>query len=76
MKWAVPLYKGNGRAKLVFTPAVMKEKTYPPEQLELDRQAGSAPPSNPFTKVLDLLAPGIDSPRRRRPGGTTARSST
>src|SRR4029079_1214958 len=62
VKWAVPLYKGNGRAKLVFTPGAMKEKTYTPEQLELDRQARSAPPSNPFTKVLDLLAPGIDSP--------------
>ncbi len=62
VRWAVPLYKGNGRAKLIFTPAEMKEKTYPPDQLELDREAQFAPPSNPFTKVLDLLAPGIDYP--------------
>ena len=67
VKWAVPLYKGNGRAKLVFTPGVMKEKTYPPDRLELDRQARSAPPSNPFTKVLDLMAPGIDAPIAARP---------
>jgi len=57
VKWAVPLYKGTGRAKLVFTPAVMKENIYPPDQLELDRQARSGPPSNPFTKVLDLITP-------------------
>ncbi|QEH36272.1 FtsX-like permease family protein [Aquisphaera giovannonii] len=62
VKWAVPLYKGNGRAKLVFSPADMKARTYPAEQLEADRRAPHGPPSNPFTKVLDFLVPGIESP--------------
>ena len=62
VKWAVPLYKGNARAKLTFTPAELKEKTYPPQELERDRQATAGPVSNPFTKVLDMLKPGIDYP--------------
>lgn len=62
VKWAVPLYKGNGRAKLVFNPTEMKEKTYSPEQLQREREARSRPPGNPFTAVLDLLVPGIDHP--------------
>ncbi|MGC8643477.1 MAG: ABC transporter permease, partial [Isosphaeraceae bacterium] len=62
VKWAVPLYKGNGRAKLVFKPEEMKEKTYPADRLRLDRQTKARPPGNPFTAVLDLLAPGIDYP--------------
>ena len=61
VKWAVPLYKGNGRAKLIFTPAELKEKTYPPRPARA-RPAGTIrPPANPFTRVLDLVAPGIDS---------------
>ena len=39
VKWAVPLYKGNARAKLTFTPADLKEKTYLPQDLDRDRQA-------------------------------------
>ncbi|WP_250847007.1 ABC transporter permease [Aquisphaera insulae] len=62
VRWAVPLYKGNGRAKLVFSPGDLKSSTYTPEQLEADRQEAHGPPSNPFTKVLDLLVPGIDNP--------------
>ena len=62
VKWAVPLYKGNARAKLTFTPADLKEKTYPPHELERDRQTNPEPASNPFTKLLDLLIPGIDYP--------------
>jgi putative ABC transport system permease protein len=62
VKWAVPLYKGNARAKLVFSPAEMKEKTYPADELQRDRAAMSRPPGNPFTAVLDLLIPGIDAP--------------
>ncbi len=62
VKWAVPLYKGNARAKLTFSAAELKERTYPPRELERDRQARAAPPANPFTKVLDLLQPGIDYP--------------
>lgn len=59
VKWAVPLYKGNGRAKLTFDPAELKAKAYPPDRLEADRRqaAGSSSPSNAFTKVLDLFAP-------------------
>ncbi|MDR3617854.1 MAG: ABC transporter permease [Paludisphaera borealis] len=59
VKWAVPLYKGNGRAKLTFLPDAMKEKTFPADRLERDRQRAkqSAAPSNAFTKVLDLVAP-------------------
>ena len=60
--WAVPFYKGNARAKLTFTPAELKEKTYLPEDLDRDRQALAGPVSNPFTKVLDMLKPGIDYP--------------
>jgi putative ABC transport system permease protein len=62
VKWAVPLYKGNARAKLTFVPQQIQERTYPPEQLQLEREAKQGPPSNPFTKVLDTLRPGIDSP--------------
>ena len=62
VKWAVPLYKGNGRAKLTFVPADLKEKTYPPQRLEAERLAVTGPPSNPFTRVLDALVPGIDNP--------------
>jgi putative ABC transport system permease protein len=62
VKWAVPLYKGNGRAKLTFVPADLKAKTYPAQQLESERLALSGPPSNPFTRVLDALVPGIDYP--------------
>jgi len=59
VKWAVPLYKGNGRAKLVFRPDDLKEKTYPPDVLRREREspAPSSSPSNVFTKVLDLFAP-------------------
>src|SRR5262245_57989812 len=60
VKWAVPLYKGNARAKLTFVPAELKEKTYPPAELERDRSATPEPPSNPFTKVLDRFVPDID----------------
>lgn len=60
VKWAVPLYKGNARAKLTFVPAELKEKTYPPAELERDRRAAPEPPSNPFTKVLDRFVPDID----------------
>ena len=62
VKWAVPLYKGNARAKLTFTPADLKEKTYLPQDLDRDRQALAGRVSNPFTKVLDMLKPGIDYP--------------
>jgi len=62
VKWAVPLYKGNGRAKLTFIPAALKEATYPEDELVRDRRSRPGPPSNPFTKVLDLIVPGIDSP--------------
>jgi putative ABC transport system permease protein len=62
VKWAVPLYKGNARAKLTFVPAELKGMTYPPAELERDRKAKSEPPANPFTRVLDAIAPGIDSP--------------
>ncbi len=62
VKWAVPLYKGNARAKLTFIPDELKEKTYPAAELERERQAMAQPPSNPFTKVLDLIKPGIDYP--------------
>src|SRR5271166_3217128 len=62
VKWAVPLYKGNARAKLTFVPEDLKAKTYSTQQIELQRQAKGEPASNPFTKVLDLLQPGIDYP--------------
>ena len=62
VKWAVPLYKGNARAKLTFIPDELKENMYPPDQLERERQARAEPASNPFTKVLDLIKPGIDYP--------------
>ncbi|HWT77344.1 MAG TPA: hypothetical protein VN648_00860, partial [Candidatus Methylomirabilis sp.] len=62
VKWAVPLYKGTARAKLTFTAAELKEKTYPPQQLEREQRAMAEPVSNPFTKVLDLIKPGIDYP--------------
>ncbi len=58
VKWAVPLYKGNGRAKLTFLPAILKAKTFPPDRLARDRETRVEPPSNPFTKLLDLVAPG------------------
>ena len=38
VRWAVPLYKGNGRAKLTFLPDAMKEKTFPPDRLASDRE--------------------------------------
>ena len=59
VKWAVPLYKGNGRAKLTFDPDDLKAATFPPEALRRDRESAgrSASPSNVFTKVLDLFAP-------------------
>jgi putative ABC transport system permease protein len=60
VKWAVPLYKGNARAKLTFVPAEMKQKTYPPHEQDNDRAALTEPPSNPFTKILDLVQPEID----------------
>src|SRR5262245_2288367 len=62
VKWAVPLYKGIARAKLTFIPGELKEKTYPPHELERDRESRFEPPSNPFTRVLDALIPGIDHP--------------
>jgi putative ABC transport system permease protein len=62
VKWAVPLYKGNARAKLTFIPAEMQEKTLPPARLRRVQAAESAAASNPFTRVLDLLVPGIDAP--------------
>ena len=43
-------------------PADLKEKTYPPQRLEAERLAVTGPPSNPFTRVLDALVPGIDNP--------------
>src|SRR6516225_6791793 len=48
VEWAVPLYKGNARAKLTFVPAEMKAKTYPPRELKRDRAARPEPQSNPF----------------------------
>ncbi|MDG3003968.1 ABC transporter permease [Paludisphaera mucosa] len=59
VKWAVPLYKGNGRAKLIFDPDELKAKTYPAEALARERAeaARSGSPANVFTKVLDLFAP-------------------
>jgi putative ABC transport system permease protein len=62
VEWAVPLYKGNARAKLTFVPAEMKAKTYPPRELGRDRLTRSEPPSNPFTKVLDLVVHFNDNP--------------
>jgi len=65
VRWAVPLYKGNGRAKLTFLPDAMKEKTFPPDRFEADRKRARQPvaPANAFTRVLDLVAPsGGDSP--------------
>jgi putative ABC transport system permease protein len=62
VKWAVPLYKGNARAKLTFIPAEMKAKTYPAHELEKDRNTSLAAASNPFTSILDLVQPGIDNP--------------
>jgi putative ABC transport system permease protein len=62
VEWAVPLYKGNARAKLTFVPAEMKAKTYPPRELERDRMATPEPPSNPFTRVLDLVVHFNDTP--------------
>ena len=64
VKWAVPLYKGNARAKLTFVPDELKEKVYPRPLLELEqeRQRQGEPASNPFTKVLDLIRPGSDFP--------------
>ena len=71
VKWAVPLYKGNGRAKLIFTPAEMKEKTYPPDELELDRKAQSAPAVEPVHEGARPAGPGHRLPLcRRRRGGT------
>ncbi len=55
VKWAVPLYKGDARAKLTFTPAELREKTYLPQDLERDRRALAGPVSNPFTNVVDQI---------------------
>jgi putative ABC transport system permease protein len=59
VKWAVPLYKGNGRAKLTFDPGEIKAATYPPEVLKREREGPprSSSPSNVFTRGLDLFAP-------------------
>ena len=58
VKWAVPLYKGNARAKLTFDPEDLKARTLPPDRLEADRRrAEASSPSNAFTKILDLFAP-------------------
>jgi putative ABC transport system permease protein len=62
VKWAVPLYKGTARAKLTFTPDNIKENCYPTARLESDRNATIQSPSNAFTKVLEMFAPGIDDP--------------
>jgi len=63
VKWAVPLYKGNARAKLTFSPVELKEKTYPERELERDRRSVPQPPSNPFTLVLDRLRPDMKDVR-------------
>jgi putative ABC transport system permease protein len=60
VKWAVPLYKGNARAKLTFTPAELQARTYTSDQLKQSRQAGTPPPENPFTQVLELVAGVVD----------------
>ena len=61
VKWAVPLYKGNGRAKLVFTPACHEGEDLSARSARAGSSGPFGAPSNPFTKVLDLLAPGIDA---------------
>ena len=60
VKWAVPLYKGNARAKLVFSPTEMKERTYP--AVELRARSADRPE-----------APGQSVHRRPRSSGTRHR---
>ncbi|WP_337176892.1 ABC transporter permease [Paludisphaera sp.] len=70
VKWAVPLYKGNGRVRLTFNPDDLKEKTYSPDRLRNDRRESARPsaPSNIFTRGLNLFVRGagdLDSPPPR-----------
>ncbi|AMV39769.1 ABC transporter permease [Planctomyces sp. SH-PL62] len=58
VKWAVPLYKGNARARLTFDPATLRAKTEPPDARRRERRAPPTPPANVFTRALDLFAPG------------------
>ena len=48
VKWAVPLYKGNGRAKLTFVPADLKEKTYPPAATRVGTACAHGPSVEPI----------------------------